>query len=85
MTDVDWLWREVRATSAGILRGDISERQGAGRIWALLADARYPDELHEVRVRFVGPLSELQDDPDGEHTEAYVADIREAAERFAQE
>ena len=81
MEEIERLKREVRAIAQSILRGETSERQGAARIWVLLAEADYPEELHGARVAFVGPMSEWEDDP--KHGEAYAADIRESAQRFA--
>ncbi len=75
------LRQEILAVAQSILNGKVSERQGAARIWVLLAEADYPEELHDARVAFVGPLSEMQDHP--EQSEYYEAYIRKAAERFA--
>ena len=72
---------KLRAVARSIVSGETSEREGAAQIWALLAEADYPDELHEARVAFVGPISEWQDHP--EDAETYAAYIRESAERFS--
>lgn len=81
MGEIERLEDQVRAIARSIVSDDISERQGAGRIWVLLAEANYPEELHEARVGFVGPLSEWDDHPEG--AEDYAGDIRDSAERFA--
>lgn len=48
------LREEVRAVAQSILNGKVSERQGAARIWVLLAEADYPKELHDARSGTAG-------------------------------
>jgi hypothetical protein len=67
---------EVVAICNAIDVGDVAPRDGAARIWALLAEADYPAETDEFRV-FVGMVSELQDDP--QHETDYEAAIRDEA------
>jgi hypothetical protein len=52
-------------------------REGAARIWRLMAEADYPAEVEDFRV-FVGAVSEMQDDPQREAV--YTNAIRDVAE-----
>jgi hypothetical protein len=67
---------EAVATCRAIVAGDLPPREGAARIWAVLAEADYPVETEEFRV-FVGLASEIQDHPD--RARAYESDIRDEA------
>jgi hypothetical protein len=70
------VWQEVVVLCRAIDAGNVAPREGAARIWVLMAEAGYPVETDEFRV-FAGMLSEIQDYP--EHEAAYEADIRVAA------
>ena len=75
MAEITGIRAEIERIAAGIAAGDVEPRRGAGRIWVLLAEADYPEELHGFRVGFVGPLSEWQDHPeDGEYDGAVIVE-----------
>jgi hypothetical protein len=67
---------DVIAICRAIDAGDVQPRDGAARIWLLMAEADYPPELEEFRV-FVGMISEMQDHP--QHEAAYAEDVRDEA------
>ena len=67
---------ELLAICRAIDEDEVTPREGAARIWRLLADANYPPDTDDFRI-LVGAISEMQDHP--EHEAAYEADIRAEA------
>jgi hypothetical protein len=71
---------EIARIARAIASGTTGPREGAARIWVLLSEADYPEELHEAELSFVGHLSEWQDHP--EDGDWYSATIVANAERY---
>jgi hypothetical protein len=67
---------DLLAICRAIDAGEVTPRDGAARMWRLMAEAGYPSDTEDFRV-FVGAISETQDHP--EHEAAYEADIRAEA------
>jgi hypothetical protein len=67
---------DLIAICRAIDAAELTPRDGAARIWRLMAEADYPPDTDDFRV-FVGAVSEMQDHP--EHEAAYEADIRAEA------
>jgi hypothetical protein len=67
---------DLIAICRAIDAAEVRPRDGAARIWRLIAEADYPPETEDFRV-FVGAVSEIQDHP--EHQAAYEDDIRAEA------
>ncbi|NIZ90330.1 hypothetical protein [Kineococcus rubinsiae] len=74
LTEEDALWEMSRAWAHAAVEGTMTPYEAARRIWL---DASFDLDQPDALMRFVGPASEWEDNP--EHRAAYDADILQAA------